>query len=106
MRALIRCADPGASGVSGGRSHLSPLRLSLRPRWVGKRIDTIGPYLQYCTTRLTDDPRPAATTVHLELTTLGYQRDDRTFTGTLRELNLRPICPKCAAAKKDAPQEQ
>jgi transposase len=63
------------------------------------RADPIAPYLEYCTTRLTDDPHLAATILYTELTALGYHRDYRTFTRTLRELKLRPECPECAAAK-------
>jgi len=88
------------------RAYLAGQREPGRRGGAARRIDPIAPYLQYCTTRLTDDPHLAATILYTELAALGYQRDYRTFTRTLRELNLRPVCPECTAAKKDGRHER
>jgi transposase len=65
--------------------------------------DPLQPFIEYCRTRLTDDPHLAATTLFSEAAALGYPGAYQTFTRSLRAHDLRPECPECAAAAAKPP---
>lgn len=62
------------------------------------REDPFGPFVEYVTCRLAEDPHLWTRTLCDELEELGYRLSYPTLTRQIRDRKLRPICEACATA--------
>lgn len=73
---------------------------------VGQRASTkadgFAPFVDYCRSRLGEDPHLWASTLFDELLKLGFTGSYPTLTRQLRERSLRPVCSDCAHVKDRA----
>lgn len=73
---------------------------------VGQRASTaadgFAPFVDYCRSRLGEDPHLWASTLFDELLTLGFTGSYPTLTRQLRDRGLRPVCQDCAHVKDRA----
>ena len=93
--------------ISAIARHLGRDRKTIRAYLAGRQAgvrapadpNRFGPFVDYCTARLTEDPHLWAVTLFDEVIDLGYGRAYSTFTRQLRARGLRPACEPCAPAK-------
>ncbi|MEW3744863.1 hypothetical protein QOZ75_29750, partial [Pseudomonas aeruginosa] len=57
--------------------------------------DPFGPFVEFVTARLVEDPHLWALTLFDELQPLGFALSYPTLTREIRARNLRPDCPAC-----------
>lgn len=99
--------DQGWS-ISAIARHLGRDRKTIRRYLSGEREpgqrkrpgpDPFEPFVDYCRTRLADDPHLWASTLLDELADLGYPGGYSTFTRALRRHQLRPHCEPCQVSR-------
>jgi len=76
------------------RAYLSGARSPGRREPAGP--DTFAAYVDYVSSRLSEDPHLWATTLFDELRDLGFTGSYPTLTRQIRTRGLRPVCPDCA----------
>ena len=94
--------------ISAIARHLGRDRKTVRAYLSGKRVpwvrrrstpEVFEPFAAYVTQRLADDRHVWASTLFDEVVELGYPGSYPSFTRALRDRELRPPCPACAAGQ-------
>jgi transposase len=92
--------------ISAIAAHLGHDRKTIRAYLNGERRpgerkparpEAMAEFLEYCRTRLGDDPHLWATTLFDEVVELGFTGSYQGFTASIRRHELRPRCAACAA---------
>ena len=66
------------------------------------RWSAFGPFVEYVTARLVEDPHLWAVTLFDELEPLGFTASYQTLTRQIRARQLRPVCTDCGRATERA----
>ena len=91
-------------------NHVGRDRKTVRNYLNGKRepgvrkrtTDPFGPFVEYVTARLVEDPHLWAVTLFDELEPLGFTASYQTLTRQIRARQLRPVCTDCGRATERA----
>jgi len=91
-------------------NHVGRDRKTVRDYLSGKRepgvrrraTDPFGPFVEYVTARLVEDPHLWAVTLFDELEALGFTASYQSLTREIRTRHLRPVCTDCGRATERA----